>query len=93
MPRGGEHDLWDHGNRRPAKSVYPTRRTAQIGRLTVRNITTKGCRMPSTQTFREDRLVSFHEAPSGERTSAAKGLLIGLALSQVFWIGLAVLVF
>lgn len=52
----------------------------------------KGCRM-STQSFREDGFVSFHDAPAGEGTAAAKGLLIGLALSQVFWIGLALIIF
>jgi len=52
----------------------------------------KGCRM-STQSFREDRFVSFHDSPAAESTAAAKGLLIGLAVSQVFWIGFALLVF
>lgn len=47
----------------------------------------------SIQSFRDDRFVSFHDTPSAERNSAAKGLLIGLALSQVFWIALALLIF
>lgn len=47
----------------------------------------------SRQTFSREGVVSFHDRPEGAAGNAARGLVIGLGISQVFWMGLAYLIF